>query len=456
MKKQFKIFMTLLLALCFFPRVEAAPVTMHVKDGDIRSVLLTIADLGELDIIIDESVSGKVTIELKDTEPIEAVKLIAAARALTIEERGGIVLVSSAYDTSQGLYSPHVFKLNHAELATVREAVKISLNKAGFFAKNKNYNKDRKTNERRKSSESDEGDTDANRIATDALTNSLILYGTAEEAEFAKKIIASLDVPAKQISLEAKVVAVQKDAAKKLGIEWEWSRAPQYPDYTTTYETVHEIVENPDGSRSSLQRDVPRTTVTRHFNNGTIPGIISFGRSPEGHPFEFYYAATINALVSDGKADILARPNIMTLSGKEAVINIGGEVPVPTISVTNSTTTTSVIYKEAGIILRYTPRVSDDGDIIAEVHTEVSSPLYVDDLKAYRFNKRSADTTVRLKNGETMIIGGLIGSEETRSLSKIPFLGDLPILGAFFRNSRRSKTESEVMIFLTARIIEDK
>lgn len=79
--------------------------------------------------------------------------------------------------------------------------------------------------------------------------------------------------------------------------------------------------------------------------------------------------------------------------------------------------------------------------------------MYVDALKAYRFNKRSADTTVRLKDGETMVIGGLIGSEETRVLSKVPFLGDLPVLGALFRNVKNSKTDSEVMIFLTAKIL---
>jgi type IV pilus assembly protein PilQ len=99
--------------------------------------------------------------------------------------------------------------------------------------------------------------------------------------------------------------------------------------------------------------------------------------------------------MNSGKAKILARPNITTIQGHEAVINIGGEVPVPTQSVTDSTTTTSITYRQAGIILRYTPRVNADGHITAEVHTEVSSPLYVEDIKAYRFQKRSADTTVR-------------------------------------------------------------
>lgn len=120
---------------------------------------------------------------------------------------------------------------------------------------------------------------------------------------------------------------------------------------------------------------------------------------------------------------------------------------------TNSTTTTSLEYHDAGIILRYTPRANDDGFITAKVHTEVSTPIYVEDMKAYKFQERTADTTVRLKDGETMVIGGLIGSEETRSLAKIPFLGDLPILGNFFKSVKRGKSDTELLIFLTAHVL---
>ena len=184
-----------------------------------------------------------------------------------------------------------------------------------------------------------------------------------------------------------------------------------------------------------------------------IPGILQVGRGPEGHPFEWYYEAQLHALEQAGKAKVLSRPNVTTLTGREAVIEIGSEVPVPEVETTNRSTTTSFTYHKAGIILRYTPYVSDDGHITAIVHTEVSSPVYVDDLKAYRFNKRSADTSVRLKDGETMVIGGLIGSEEARNYRKIPLLGDLPVLGAFFKNVQKSKQSSEIMIFLTAHIL---
>ena len=158
---------------------------------------------------------------------------------------------------------------------------------------------------------------------------------------------------------------------------------------------------------------------------------------------------------TDGKAKMLARPNVTTVQGREALINIGAEVPVPRTTMSDHVTTSAIDYREAGIILRYTPRVTADGTITARVHTEVSTPVYVEELKAYRFQKRSADTTVRLRDGETMVIGGLIDSDESRSLSKIPFLGDLPVLGAFFRSVRTNKTESELMIFLTARVLDE-
>ncbi|MBQ3433537.1 MAG: type II and III secretion system protein, partial [Selenomonadaceae bacterium] len=119
----------------------------------------------------------------------------------------------------------------------------------------------------------------------------------------------------------------------------------------------------------------------------------------------------------------------------------------------NTSTTTSIEYRDAGIILRYTPRINSDGTITAKIHTEVSTPQYVEDMGAYRFNTRSAETTVTVRDGEPMIIGGLIGAEEAKSVSKIPFLGDLPILGALFRNHRKSKSESELIIFLTAHVL---
>ncbi len=428
--------------------VHAEPMDISVVDGDVRSVLLSAARMGGFNVVLDDSVDGKVTVSLHDVEPEDALRLVAGAGNLILERIGDSYVVTSRGKTDT-LSTAHVFPIRYANPEELRESVILSFQGEGKSVHISNNNSADGT-----SSDNDDESASMNRVTVDPSTNSLVFYGTAEEAIQAGKLINTLDVPAKQVSLEAKVVALDKSAAKELGVEWTWSPLPMYPKRKETYRTRRQTVTDPDGSSHTEYVDVPTVEVERNSLKEAAEGIIQFGRGPEGFPFEFYYGAKINAMIMDGKAKMLSRPNITTIQGHEAIINIGGEVPVPTVSTTNSTTTTSIEYRQAGIILRYTPRVNADGFITAKVHTEVSSPLYVDALKAYRFQKRSADTTVRLKDGETMVIGGLIGSEESRSLSKVPFLGDLPILGAFFRNVKTSKTDSELMIFLTAHVLD--
>lgn len=463
---------------------SAEAISLDFRNADVRGVFTQIAELGGIGLVMDESVKGRLTISLNDVDPWEAAEIVAMTRGLSISRRGDTLVVTTGGVGGSSLYGVHVFRIENAELDTIAEAVDMAFGGSDDYDEY-SYGRERRNdtgtgdtyrtrqsgkdygqhtgtagntvnrrNERLNNRRGRNSSDDDRRVSCDYQTNSLIFYGTSAEAEQVRRMVKELDVPAKQIALEARVLAISKEAAKNIGVQWQWSSVPQYPERETSYESRRQVVQNPDGTYSTVTVDVPKTTVSRRWGNNSY-GIIQFGRGPEGHPFEFYYGATINALITDGKAKVLARPNITTIQGHEAVINIGGEVPVTETSVTNSTTTTSISYKEAGIILRYTPRVNGDGTITAEVHTEVSSPLYVEEMKAYRFQSRSADTTVRLRDGETMVIGGLIGSEEAKTLSKVPFLGDLPILGAFFRNVKKSKTDSEIMIFLTAHVLDD-
>lgn len=419
--------------------VQAEPITLQVTGGDVRSVLMSAARLGHLNLVLGAGVAGQVTLALT-AEPEEVLRTVAAVQGLVLVEQNGAFLVT-APDRTSGLRQMHVYRIRYAEPDDLVAAVKMSLPAAGNQSDLSNMEKQGGEN---KTAGAEAGPAPS-WVASDAATGSLLLYGTAAEAAQVQAILSELDVPARQVSLEAKVVALSKDASKNLGVEWEWSKLPQYPKTTKSWRY-----------RRNGEAEEYDSRVERKFGEGDMaPGIIRFGRGPAGVPYEFYYEAKINALVTDGKAKILARPNITTVQGREAGINIGGQVPVPTQSVTNSTTTTSIEYRDAGIILTCTPRVNADGYITATVHTEVSSPLYVEDIKAYRFQKRSADTRVRLRDGETMVIGGLIGSEESRTLSKVPFLGDLPVLGAFFRNLKTNHTESEVMIFLKAHVLQE-
>ena len=434
--KKYLILLVVILGIICSNIISVSANELEAVDVDIRNLLTSIALANNLNIVISDEVQGNVSVKLSNINAQDMIKIIAENNNYTYQFKDNVIYISKG-DKDINLYT---VQINYLELDKIAQTINLIL--TGNLP-DKIDDKDKKT-------------AINNKVMIDESENTISFYGTLKQYEQIKKFLQEQDKPQKQVSLEAKVTAIQKDAAKDLGVSWEWSKLPQSPEHEITYDTVKHTVINEDGSKEEITDYLPVDEVTRKWNdNENIPGVIRFGKGADGYPYEFYYAAKIDALISDGKANILARPNITTIQGKEAVINIGSEVPVPTVSTTNSTTTTSIKYREAGIILKCTPRVNEDGIITVKVHTEVSSPMYVEDMKAYRFQKRSADTIVRLKDGQTMVIGGLIGSDEAKQMSKIPFLGDIPILGNLFKHIQKSKSDTEVMIFLTAHEVND-
>lgn len=434
--KKYLILLTVILGIICSNIVSVSANELEAVDVDIRNLLTNIALANNLNIVISDEVQGNVSVKLSNINAQDMIKIIAENNNYTYQFKDNVIYISKG-DKDINLYT---VQINYLELDKIAQTINLML--TGNLT-DKIDDKDKKT-------------AINNKVMIDESENTISFYGTLKQYEQIKNFLQEQDKPQKQVSLEAKVTAIQKDAAKDLGVSWEWSKLPQSPEHEITYDTVKHTVINEDGSKEEITDYLPVDEVTRKWNDDeNIPGVIRFGKGVDGYPYEFYYAAKIDALISDGKANILARPNITTIQGKEAVINIGSEVPVPTVSTTNSTTTTSIKYREAGIILKCTPGVNEDGIITVKVHTEVSSPMYVEDMKAYRFQKRSADTIVRLKDGQTMVIGGLIGSDEAKQMSKIPFLGDIPILGNLFKHIQKSKSDTEVMIFLTAHEVDD-
>ena len=431
--KKYLILLTVILGIICSNIISVSANELEAVDVDIRNLLTSIALANNLNIVISDEVQGNVSVKLSNINAQDMIKIIAENNNYTYQFKDNVIYISKG-DKDINLYT---VQINYLELDKIAQTINLML--TGNLP-DKIDDKDKKT-------------AINNKVMIDESENTISFYGTLKQYEQIKNFLQEQDKPQKQVSLEAKVTAIQKDAAKDLGVSWEWSKLPQSPEHEITYDTVKHTVINEDGSKEEITDYLPVDEVTRKWNDDeNIPGVIRFGKGVDGYPYEFYYAAKIDALISDGKANILARPNITTIQGKEAVINIGSEVPVST---TNSTTTTSIKYREAGIILKCTPRVNEDGIITVKVHTEVSSPMYVEDMKAYRFQKRSADTIVRLKDGQTMVIGGLIGSDEAKQMSKIPFLGDIPILGNLFKHIQKSKSDTEVMIFLTAHEVND-
>ena len=453
MKK--KILTAILLSTFLFSRVEANPISIRLIDGEVRTLLTSLARISGINILLDDSVTGKISVSLENIEPLDAIEMIARTKNLNIDREDEFLIVTSK---DKAMISTEIFPIKFGDPDELRSAIIASLDsRRSSISKNvvDNFSTNRLVVDSSRNSVTVYGDRNSasDRVVIDRASNSILIRGTRSEIETARIILETIDIPAKQISIEARVISFNKDASKELGVEWQWSAIPQYPDVDLDWISRRIGVTNADGSESSVRVDIPVYEYNRKLGDN-MSGILQFGRGPEGIPFEWYYGAKINAMISDGKANILSRPNISTIQGREAIINIGGKVPVPTVSTTNSTTTTSIEYRDAGIILKCTPRVNDDGSITSQIHVEVSTPIYVESLKAYRFSNRSADTMLRVENGGTMVIGGLMSKEESKAISKVPFLGDIPILGNLFKNRKRSKSDQELTIFLTAKILE--
>ena len=335
MKKILSVILAIFF-ICAFQVSEA--MNLNVHDGDLRATIMMVARTGRLNVSVDDSVKGKISVTLIDVYPEDALEIIAKTTNLNLVYDGiDAYIVTAAQYTS--IMSTYVLPIRYGDAEFLRKAVAMSLNKnirkvnsdERGYSGNSDYNTTSETSIKNnpdgtttistkshydgETSVSNENNDNSNskteqnisvgRVMINPDVNALILFGTPDEYERAKKLLQTLDVELKQVSVEAKIVAIDKNASKNLGVEWFWSSVPQYPTNRT------------------------ETSGVRNFNDETGYGIFKFGRSYEGYPFEWYYGAKINALVNDGKAKILSRPNVTTIQGREAVIMSDNLYPFP-------------------------------------------------------------------------------------------------------------------------------
>ena len=438
--RQLLFCLSLLLVVALPSQASAAPmVTMSVVDADVRDVLTGLATIGKVNVVIDDSVSGKISVNFKNIPFESALDTIIRSKGLSLHRSGNVIVFASLEKMEKGFGVVRVFPLKYARADHIKNVI-VGGGKSDseFMVENPGYNKNSSNSSG--STNSSNSDTSKGTVSsankegikgrvlnTDASTNSLIAFGAPEQIEKVQQLLKELDVPYQQILLEAQVMALSKNASRSLGIDWSWSQFPPSSQSSTSSST------------------------TNYFPIGIVTG-------GDGQVYKLGVNATLNALITSGDGKILARPNVTTFNGNKATIFVGDEIPVPKDSTAGNSTSTSIDYKTAGITLSYVPRINDDEFITASVFVEVSTPVADSKLSSgaivYRLTTRTAQTNVRMKDGDTMVIGGLISSSDTKNMSKVPILGDLPVLGKLFQSVNRGKIETEVVIFLKAKIVK--
>ena len=253
-------------------------------------------------------------------------------------------------------------------------------------------------------------------IKADPVRNVLVIMGSPDVYDQVKYLLAKIDTPPKQVMFEVQIIEINRDDLTKLGIDW---------DATT-----------------KLPAPIPYDDLPYRIGTG------KYGVNIQG---------IINRLIENKKGRLLASPRIATLDGVTAKILIGDKLAVETSQPTSgSTPIISVIYVEVGIKLEVTPTVNKDGFITTLIQPEVSNKTDTTKNNNPNIRTRQANATLRVKSGSTIVLGGLIQRQEVSDTFKVPLLGDLPIVRGFFRSTLKQTTETELVIMLTPKIMDNE
>lgn len=408
--------------LAFFAPVSA--MNFKTKDAPLREVLMTLADMAGKNIVFAGDMTGKVTADLTDVTADEALSAVMLSHGLTSrEENGTLIVYANGEDTKTQTFE--TIRLSYANAPEVAEKLHNLSDKL--------------------------------KVTAETGSNTLIVSGPPAILAEASRIAAAVDRPEKQVKVEAEVLAVNRSDAKSLGIDWDFQSLTGSADYDRETWSEQRIVTDSAGNIKYDDDGDPKIrNITHNDWKITTPegyAGISYGKSVTGHPYTFFFQAKLNALITSGKAKILAKPNVVTMNGRKAEILIGSRIPVIVERLENGATTTATEYKDAGIKLTYTPLISEKDEITATLRAEVSTPYLVPEMRAYRIITRQADTMVRLKSGDEIVIGGLIDKETTETFRKVPILGDIPLLGKLFQSKSNSVEESEIIIIIRAELL---
>jgi type IV pilus secretin PilQ/predicted competence protein len=393
-------------------------VSLDADDASLPAVLKILAEKGDLNIITGPGVaSGKLTIHMKDVPVEQAVNLVVRAAGLAYERIGNSILVAEqkSLQTETGL-SAYIVNLRFADANEVKQSI--------------------------------HGLTE--QVEVDRSGNRLIIVTSPRIISEIQEIVAEIDKPARQVMLEARIVEVSTDDAKKLGVDWDLLNRQGFTFVEGTYDKITaDDVENP--GKLTDANAVPNTPGTDN-----IWGLRNFTRAPK------VFRAFLDLMIHNGSARVLANPKIATLNGKEATMLVGQRIPFVVTGTTfaggGAAQTQSVQKEEVGIKLAITPLINADGWITTTIRPEVSSVTGYNgankDLPVIA--TRQASTTVRLRDSSSVIIGGLLNEEHTTTETRLPILGDLPGVGWLFRHTSTTAKKTDLVIEVTPHILPEQ
>jgi type IV pilus assembly protein PilQ len=419
--------------------------SLNFQDIEVRAVLQLIADFTGLNMVTSDSVQGNLTLRLKNVPWDQALDIILKTKGLSMRRSGNVILVApteeiaarekleleakKSIETLEPLRS-EIIQINYAKASTIAEILKAK--GTGVM--------------------SDRGST-----TVDERTNTIIVVDTSDRLLDVRKLIGKLDVPVRQVMIESRIVIADNEFAKDLGVRFGVTGISNRSTVTTTSGSLNstDVVVN-QGITNGTPLPTPVTPGALEDRlNVNLPAL-----PPAGSAGSIAFAILgsnalvdleLSALESQGRGEVISNPRVVTSNQHEALIKQGTQIPYQEAS---SSGATSVSFKDAVLSLRVTPQITPDERIILDLAINKDS-VGGEFAGVPAIDTKEVQTQVLIDNGATVVLGGVYEQNKLNSTTKIPFLGDLPFLGALFRSKTTSDDKSELLIFVTPKILKN-
>ncbi|WP_369986341.1 type IV pilus secretin PilQ [Thalassolituus sp.] len=416
--------------------------SLNFQDIEVRAVLQLIADFTGLNLVASDSVGGNITLRLQNVPWDQALDLVLKTKGLGQRKMGSVLLIAPAEEIAAREKVELEAVRQVEELAPlVTEYMQLKYAKAADLA-------ELLTSEQGLLSE-------RGTAVVDGRTNTLLMKDTAKNLEKVREALQMLDVPVRQVLIEARIVVASTTVGEELGVQWGGAGFQNNGDNWTTF----------GGTKTTLQEgnQILFDRATTGSSTQTIDleasDVVDFGVEDAAastfaigyQTADFLLDLELSAIETEGRAEIVSQPRVITADGQTASIESGTEIPYLQAS---SSGAANVAFKSAVLRLEVTPQITPDDRIIMDLVINQDS---VGELTTAgpAIDTNAVETQVLVENGETIVLGGIFRSEEIRQVSKTPFFGDLPLIGALFRRTSEQEDKSELLVFITPRLVKE-
>ncbi len=435
---------------------EGQRLTLNFQDIETRAVLQLLAETSGRNIVVSDTVSGNVTLRLRNVPWDQALDIVMTTKGLDMRQNGNVIIVAPAEEIAARETADLEAKQAIRELEPLySEFIQVNYAKASDLAN-------------LISSDGAQGGgallSDRGSISVDDRTNTLLIRDTADRLQSIRRMVRTLDIPIKQVLIETRIVVVNDDVSRDLGIRLGVTGVEENGTDGLTVITgngqgsdtiIGSALDNAADPANGTFFPVTLPALANRYNVNVpiAPSAGSFGLAVlDG---SYLVDLELTALQAEGRGEIVSTPRVITSNQKEARIEQGVEIPFQQSASSGATT---VQFKKAVLSLIVTPQITPDNNIIMDLQVNKDSVGDVISTGGIggtvpSIDTRQVETQVLVADGQTVVLGGIYETERRETITKVPFLGDIPVAGVLFRSQSIKNDKSELLIFVTPRIL---